>query len=104
MTVRGPTAPGVCDRQVDHAGRFFFLAPDTPRNFLAPQQVMLDTGEDAAPVEPAECFIDIAADLDSATGGFNKVLPVSRVLDREGNREFPEKDLQKAVDKILGRK
>ncbi len=49
-------------------------------------------------------MLDIAADLDSATGGFNKVLPVTRVLDRDGNREIPEGDLQKAVDKVLGRK
>lgn len=49
-------------------------------------------------------MLDIAADLDSATGGFNKILPVTRVLDRDGNREIPEKDLQKAVDKVLGRK
>lgn len=49
-------------------------------------------------------MLDIAADLDSATGGFNKILPVTRVLDKDGNREIPEKDLQKAVDKVLGRK
>ena len=49
-------------------------------------------------------MLDIAADLDSATGGFNKILPVSRVLDRDGNHELPEPVLQKAVDKVLGRK
>jgi proteasome beta subunit len=46
-------------------------------------------------------MLDIAADLDSATGGFNKTLPVARVLDREGNREIPEAELQGAVDTVL---
>ncbi len=49
-------------------------------------------------------MLDIAADLDSATGGFNKILPVTRVLDRDGNRPIPDKELQKAVDLVLGRK
>jgi proteasome beta subunit len=46
-------------------------------------------------------MLDIAADLDSATGGFNKTLPVARVLDRDGNREIPEEQLQLAVDRVL---
>ncbi len=46
-------------------------------------------------------MLDIAADLDSATGGFNKTLPVTRVLDAEGNREIPEADLRAITDKIL---
>jgi proteasome beta subunit len=46
-------------------------------------------------------MLDIAADLDSATGGFNKTLPVTRVLDRDGNREIPEEELQKAADAVL---
>jgi proteasome beta subunit len=46
-------------------------------------------------------MLDIAADLDSATGGFNKTLPVTRVLDREGNREIPEAQLRKLADRIL---
>jgi proteasome beta subunit len=46
-------------------------------------------------------MLDIAADLDSATGGFNKILPVIRVLDREGNRELPEKQLKLAVRTVL---
>jgi proteasome beta subunit len=48
-------------------------------------------------------MLDIAADLDSATGGFGKVLPVTRVLDRDGNREIPEKQLNEAAQKILGK-
>jgi proteasome beta subunit len=46
-------------------------------------------------------MLDIAADLDSATGGFGKILPVTRVLDRDGTRELPEKQVRAVVDKIL---
>jgi len=46
-------------------------------------------------------MLDIAADLDSATGGFNKTLPVTRVLDRDGNREIPEEELQRAANTVL---
>ncbi len=48
-------------------------------------------------------MLDIAADLDSATGGFNKTLPVTRVLDRDGNREIPEDQLRVLTDRVLGR-
>ncbi len=48
-------------------------------------------------------MLDIAAELDSATGGFMRTLPVTRVLDREGNREVPEKELRRAVEKVLAR-
>lgn len=47
-------------------------------------------------------MLDIAADLDSATGGFNKTLPVTRVLDRDGSRPIPEADLRKATQQVLG--
>jgi len=46
-------------------------------------------------------MLDIAADLDSATGGFSKTLPVTRVLDRTGNYEIPEADLRQATELIL---
>ncbi len=46
-------------------------------------------------------MLDIAADLDSATGGFHKTLPIVRVLDREGNREMEETELRTATAKIL---
>ncbi len=46
-------------------------------------------------------MLDIAADLDSATGGFAKTLPVARVLDRNGNREIPEAELRKAAQEVL---
>jgi proteasome beta subunit len=47
-------------------------------------------------------MLDIAADLDSATGGFQKTLPVARVLDRKGNRELAEAELKHAVEQVLG--
>lgn len=46
-------------------------------------------------------MLDIAADLDSATGGFSKTLPVTRVLDRNGNREIPEDELRQATSLVL---
>lgn len=46
-------------------------------------------------------MLDIAADLDSATGGFNKTLPVSRVLDRNGNREISTDEMRAATHAIL---
>ena len=48
-------------------------------------------------------MLDIAADLDSATGGFGKTLPVVRVLDRNGNRPIDESKLQEMTSAILGR-
>ncbi|HLK15701.1 MAG TPA: hypothetical protein VKT78_12935 [Fimbriimonadaceae bacterium] len=46
-------------------------------------------------------MLDIAADLDSATGGFGKTLPVTRILDSQGNRPVPEEELRAAADRIL---
>jgi len=46
-------------------------------------------------------MLDIAADLDSATGGFGKVLPTAHVLDRDGNRPLDEAILRAATARIL---
>ena len=46
-------------------------------------------------------MLDIAAELDSATGGFHRSLPIVRVLDRDGNRPVDESLLKSAVDRIL---
>ena len=46
-------------------------------------------------------MLDIAAELDSATGGFGKTLPVSRVLDRDGNREVAPELLKKVSERVL---
>lgn len=48
-------------------------------------------------------MLDIAADLDSATGGFTKVLPAAHVLTRDGNRRLEESELTGAVTEILAR-
>ncbi len=42
-------------------------------------------------------MLDIAADLDSATGGFQKNLPLARVLDAKGNRLVSETQIAKAA-------
>lgn len=57
----GPTTIRVRDRQVYLCRLLFF--PDRARNLLAVQQVMLDTGEDAAPVTTVDGFINNSADL-----------------------------------------
>jgi proteasome beta subunit len=46
-----------------------------------------------------ECLIllDIAADLDAATGGFSKVLPVAKAITREGILDLPAERLREAV-------
>jgi hypothetical protein len=46
-------------------------------------------------------MLDIAAELDSATGGFMKTPPVTRVLDRDGNWEVPAGLLRESVDRVL---
>jgi proteasome beta subunit len=46
-------------------------------------------------------MLDIAADLDAATGGIAKSLPVARILDRDGSREAPAEDLQRAAQAVL---
>lgn len=48
-------------------------------------------------------MLDIAADLDSATGGFNKILPIARVLDRGGTRPVDDETLKGAIEHVLGR-
>ena len=45
-------------------------------------------------------MLQIAADLDSATGGIAKNPPIVRVLDRQGNRPIDDKVLQKALKKL----
>lgn len=46
-----------------------------------------------------ECLIllDIAADLDSATGGFAKVLPVAKAVDKDGIRDLTPEQMKAAV-------
>lgn len=46
-------------------------------------------------------ILDIAADLDSATGGFSKTLPSARILDKKGSRDLPQDLLRKVADQVL---
>lgn len=46
-------------------------------------------------------MLDIAADLDSATGGFGKTPPIVRVLDREGTREIEAAELRSVASTVL---
>lgn len=45
-------------------------------------------------------MLDIAADLDSATGGFKKALPVVRLLDREGTRDLSDEEIRAAIAQV----
>lgn len=46
-------------------------------------------------------MLDIAADLDSATGGFMKTLPAVRVLDRNGTSVPDEAKIRKLAEEVL---
>lgn len=46
-------------------------------------------------------MLDIAADLDSATGGFTKTLPMSKVLDKDGARDVPAEVLERVAELVL---
>ncbi|MBV6458172.1 MAG: Proteasome subunit beta [Fimbriimonadaceae bacterium] len=46
-------------------------------------------------------MLDIAADLDSATGGFVKIPPIARVLDRQGTRPLPNAMVDETVKRVL---
>jgi proteasome beta subunit len=48
-------------------------------------------------------MLDIAADLDSATGGFTKVLPSVMKLSADGVEEIDEKKLGEMADHVLAR-
>ena len=45
---------------------------------------------------------DIAADLDAATGGFSKVLPVAKAITRDGILDLPADRLREAVRTMPG--
>jgi len=46
-------------------------------------------------------MLDIASDLDSATGGFRKVLPSISVLTREGSRVLGDEEIRPYVERVL---
>jgi proteasome beta subunit len=45
-------------------------------------------------------LLDIAADLDAATGGWAKVLPLAKTITAEGIEDVPEEELRHLVDEI----
>ncbi len=47
-------------------------------------------------------LLDIASELDSATGGYGKVLPQGKYIDPEGVRDIPEEWMVQALQKIGG--
>ncbi|MFQ3669111.1 MAG: proteasome subunit alpha, partial [Fimbriimonadaceae bacterium] len=48
-------------------------------------------------------MLDIAADLDSATGGFGKTLPAAQVLEKDGTWALDPDMLRSAAARVLGR-
>ena len=42
-------------------------------------------------------LLDIAADLDAATGGWSKQLPLAKTISAEGISDVPEKELRALV-------
>lgn len=56
-----------------------------------------------AVLEEALLMLDIASDLDSATGGIDKVLPTARYANREGVFEVPAETILSIVQKIRAR-
>lgn len=48
-------------------------------------------------------LLDIAADLDAATGGYQKIMPIVRVVDRDGVRSIEGAELQAAIERVTGR-
>ena len=47
-------------------------------------------------------LLEIAADLDSATGGASKILPVARVVTADGVADVPAEMLARAVSAVVG--
>lgn len=45
-------------------------------------------------------MLDIAAQLDSATGGFDRILPIAMVLEKDGIRSLADKEIEKAVNEV----
>ena len=58
----GPTSVGVCDRKIYRRRLLFF--PNRGGNSFAVQQVMIDAGEDAAPVTTVDCLVNDSAHFD----------------------------------------
>jgi 20S proteasome, alpha and beta subunits len=61
-----------------------------------------DMDRDTA-LREALTLLEIAADLDAATGGAGKVLPVAKTITREGIEDVDEETLRTVVNEILSR-
>ena len=48
-------------------------------------------------LKEALLLLDIAADLDAATGGWSKVLPLAKTIDRDGIADVPDEELRGIV-------
>ncbi len=75
-------------------GVFEFLSrTEKPWHERSTEQVLLDGMR----------MLDIASDLDSATGGFSKILPAAHLLDESGNAPLPTKQVEKAARQVLSK-
>ena len=48
----------------------------------------------------ALALLEIAADLDSATGGSQKILPTVKILTADGIETMPDEEIQRALDAV----
>ena len=48
-------------------------------------------------------LLEIAADLDAATGGAGKILPVAKTITKDGIEDVDEETLRAVVNDILAR-
>lgn len=69
--------------------------------FLRRTEGSFETRSLSQVVENGLQMLDIASTLDSATGGFTRINPIVQVLTKDGNKPLDQKDLMKAVDKVL---
>ena len=75
LTLCGPPVLRMGNGQVNNAGATAFLSPHPAGDFLAPEQVMLYTGKNAAPVNAKKGPVNDAADLDkNPVAGNNSVV------------------------------
>ena len=72
--------------------------------YIARQRGRFETLPFAEVLEAGVELLDIAAELDSATGGFDRLMPVTRILDRDGNRPVDEAELRAAANRVLSRR
>ena len=62
MTAGGPTASRIGNRQINQT--LIVIGPRRTRDLFAPQEVMLNSGKNAAPVPTVERFVNHSLDFD----------------------------------------